>query len=201
MSRLPPVAQPVAPPPNSTSRYSPAQRPTWLDFCFVLLGVTLSLVLTDWSGFTARGTDQTPAAVAEQLVRFLPALIFLPVGLLLFWPVFYLTQWVRGRREPLSSGEWLWGVAWLAVLPWIAWVGWQYWDTPPEFLEPARFKRWILVGYAVGILALGSLALLITLIGMVGRWRQPWTHNLSLVLLIWPALPLGACLAWGIALK
>src|SRR5262249_34985518 len=126
---------------------------------------------------------------------------FLPVGPLLFWPLFYLTQWVRGRHESMSSGEWLWGVAWLGALAWTAGVIWQKWFPPSEMLDPALVKRWLFVGYAIGVLALGALAVLLTLIGPLGRWRKPWTHNCCLVLLIWPAIWLGCCVLWGIELK
>ena len=37
---------------------------------------------------------------------------------------------------------------------------------------------------------LGMLAVVIWLIGLIARWQQPWTHTLSLALMIWPALPL-----------
>ena len=53
----------------------------------------------------------------------------------------------------MSSGEWLWGVAWLAVLPWVALVSWQPWDALPIVVEPATFKHWVYLGYAVGVLA------------------------------------------------
>jgi hypothetical protein len=194
-----PTAPPAVPPP--TDRYSPAHRPTWLDFCCLLLGFALSLILAEWSGFTARETERTPAFVKDHLLRVMPSMLFLPVGLVVFWPLFFLTQQVRGRSEPMSSGEWLWGVGWLVVLPWIAWVLWTYLDTPPEMLVSVSFRRGVVLGYAVGALALGALAGLLTLIGLFARWRPPWTHSLCLVLLIWPALPLAACLAWGIALQ
>ncbi|HYV34617.1 MAG TPA: hypothetical protein VE988_02870 [Gemmataceae bacterium] len=182
-------------------RYSPAFRPTWFDFLFILAGVSISLLLAQWSAFTPRDTDATPAWVKDHVLPFLPTLLFLPVGILLFWPLFFLTQWLRGRTDAMSSGEWLWGVAWLAVLPWTCWVVWQRWDTLPETLQPEHSKRWIFLGYAVGVLALGSLAAILTLLGVFGRWRQPWTHSFCLVLLIWPAIWLACCLAWGIEIK
>jgi hypothetical protein len=183
------------------ARYSPAYRPTLFDFFWLLIGVSLSLLLADWCGLAAQDTDATPLLVKYHLLRLLPAFLLLPVGPLLFWPLFFLTQWIRGREEPLRSGEWLWGVTWLAVLPWVALVSWQHWAMLPEAVNPATIKRWMFLGYAVGVLALGSLAVLITLVGLIGRWRQPWTHTLCLVLLVWPAFWLGCCLAWSIELK
>ena len=203
MSRLPTASvqtDRTAPP---TDRYTPAHRPTWFDFLCILIGFTLSLVLADWSGFAAQGTDATPAPIKDSLLTMLPRLLFMPLGLMLFWPVFFLTQWLRGREEPMSSGEWLWGLAWAGTFA----LGRHSIrsasasGTLPEMLEPAALKRWIFVGYAVGTLALVSLAALLTLIGLIGRWRYPWTHSFCLVLLIWPAIWLASCLAWGIEIK
>jgi hypothetical protein len=202
MSRSAPVPGPILRSTPFVDRYSPAFRPVWFDFLFILCGVSISLLLTQWSGFSAQDTEITPAWVKTRLLAFLPTLLFMPIGLLLFWPLFFFTQWLRGRTDSMSSGEWLWGVAWLAVLPWTGWVVWQHLDdTLPETLQPDAFKKWIFLGYAVGVLALGLLAALLTVIGAFGRWRQPWTHSFCLVLLIWPAVWLACCLAWGIEIK
>jgi len=135
------------------------------------------------------------------LLPLLPTLLLLPVGILLFWPLFFLTQAVRGRTERISSGELLWGLAWLAVLPLTAWLAWQHWGTPPEWLAPATIKHTVFEGYTIGALALAALALLITLVGLVGRWRQPWTHTFCLALLFWPVLPIAALFLWDIKLQ
>ncbi len=104
----------------------------------------------------------------------LPRLLLMSLGPLLFWPVFFLTQWLRGRQEPTSSGEWLWALAWLAALPLVALIIWQHFGgTLPERMEPTAIKRWIYLGYAVGVLALGSLAALLTLIGLIARLALP----------------------------
>src|SRR4051812_30609952 len=126
MSRFPVAPVPVARLPQPLDRYSPAHRPTWFDFFIILIGFALSLVLADWSGFAAHARENTPAWVAEYLLKYLRELLLMPVGVLLLWPLCYLTQWLRGRSEPMSSGEWLWGLAWLAVLPWVAWIIWQH---------------------------------------------------------------------------
>src|SRR5208283_3504721 len=106
--------------------------PTWLDFLCILIGILLSLLLVDWSDIEARGTDITPPPVIEHLLHTLPALLFMPVGVLAFWPLFFLTQWLRGREEPLSSGEWLWCVAWLTTLPLVVAIAWPHWMALPE---------------------------------------------------------------------
>jgi hypothetical protein len=186
-------------PPNTTP--NPIHRPTLFDFCCILLGFAISLILSSWSGLRASATPATPEAVATHLLRFLTALLFLPVGVLLFWPLFYFTQWLRGRGEPLTSGEWLWGAAWLGVLPLTAWVVCQHFDTLPEALESSSVKHGIFVGYAAGTLALAAMALIVTVIGLIGRWRPPWTHSFCLALLMEPVLPLAALFLWDIKLQ
>jgi hypothetical protein len=201
MSRFVAKSDPILRSTPYVDPYSPVHRPTWIDFLFFLAGCGLSLVFARWSGYSASSTSSTPNWVTDELLPFLTDFLFLPTGALLFWPVFYLTQWLRGRTESLKSGEWLWGVAWLALLPWTAWIIWQRWGTATETFQPELFKRWVFLGYAVAVLALGSLAVLITLIGMLGRWRQPWTHSCGLVLLIWPAIWMACCLMWGIEIQ
>ncbi len=56
----------------------------------------------------------------------------------------------------------------------------------------------MVVGYALAVLSLGVIALLVTLLDLVGRWPRPWTHRFGLVLLVWPALPLAVLWAWDI---
>jgi hypothetical protein len=176
-------------------------RPTGLDFFLILVGCTLSLLLADLSGFRAQPTGTTPPWAAALLRRSLPSMLFLPLGILLLWPLFYLTQRIAGRAQPITVGEWLWGVAWLGAVLLTAWVAWQAWGTPPEFLSPETFKGRVFVGYAVATLAFAAVALLTGLVDLIGRWGRPWTHHLALALLLWPVLPLLALLAWKIEIQ
>ena len=126
MNRSPTETEPILRSLPYIAPYAPAQRPTWFDFSLMLIGIGGSLVLSDWSGFKANATEATPPWLEAHFLRFLPDLLFLPVGLLILWPFFYLTQWLRGRMEAMTGGEWLWGLAWLALLPWVGWIAWQY---------------------------------------------------------------------------
>jgi hypothetical protein len=169
-------------------------RPTWLDFFLILIGGSLSLVLTDLSGFRSQYSEVTPHWVVQLQPQALAYALFLPVGILLLWPLFYLTQRIAGRKQALTVGEWLWFVSWLGALLLTAWVAWHHWGTPPEFLRKSN----VWVGYAVTVLALAAVALITGLVDLIGRWGRPWTHHFALALLMWPALPLLALLAWGI---
>ena len=48
---------------------------------------------------------------------------------------------------------------------------------------------------------LSGVVVLLLLVDLFGRWKQPWTHQFSLVLALWPLVPLAALLAWKIELK
>src|SRR5580704_10194581 len=89
----------VRPSPRFSRPYSPAYRPTLVDYLCMLIGFTVSLALAKWSDIQAKATQATPEGVQVQLLPLLPVLLLLPVGILLFWPWFFFTQWLRGRRE------------------------------------------------------------------------------------------------------
>src|SRR5262245_46826097 len=117
-----PVVRPKPPP--------PLPRPNWFDFLLILLGCALSLLLTDLSSFRAQPRESTPTWLAEPLQRapkdatpdvllagsqrtvlgLLPYLLFLPLGILLLWPLFYFKQRLGGRTQGPTAGEWLWGL-------------------------------------------------------------------------------------------
>jgi hypothetical protein len=173
-------------------------RPAWLDYLLVLVGCGLSLFLAELSGLRAVRRAALPPALGPALIAVLPALLFLSVGIILLWPVFYATQRIRGRPPGLVAGEWLWGLAWLLAVALTTWVAWKYWGSPPEVLVSESFQRHIVAGYALAVLSLGVIALFLTLLDLVGRWDRPWTHRFGLALMVWPALPLAALWAWDI---
>ena len=151
------------------------------------------MLLGEWSGLKTITLSPTADVVLQSFVRIHPYLFFMPVGLLVFWPLFYLTQRITGRSQPLSMGEWLWGIAWMADLVVIGWLAWQAFGSPPDV------KRAMITGYIIFIATAAALALLIALVDLVGRWPQPWTHHFCVVLMIWSVLPVG--LMWLLKLK
>jgi hypothetical protein len=202
----PPKSVPAAPP--------PALRPTRLDYVLILLGLAVSLCLLEMSSHQdhpqqppadnvprassalLRLPENAPDYVPPYVLRVLPTLLFLPLGVLLFWPVFYITQRILGRPQALTLGEWLWGVAWLATVALVAWIVCHYYLEMPSNLNLDEVRRWVFLGYTVTTLALAAIALLLNVIDLIDRRRKPWTHAFGLVLLSWPALPLLALLAW-----
>jgi hypothetical protein len=169
-----------------------------LDYLFILCGCALSRFLTELSSLRGIAGENLSTGLGPPLIATLPFLLLLPVGIVLLWPVFHATQRVLGRPPGLSVGEWLWGVAWLLAVALTTWIVWNYVGSPPEILVSDSFKRSLVAGYALAVLSLGAIALLLTLVDLVGRWAQPWTHRFGLVLLIWPALPLAAMWALDI---
>jgi hypothetical protein len=176
-----PAGRPVAAPPS---------RPTWFDFLLLPAGFAGSVLLGQLSGFRATRMAETPPGLPDWLVAILPLWLFLPVGPILLWPIFYLTQRLAGRSQALSWGEWLLGLAWLAGLVLAGGIIWQAWGTLPGFLAE-RLPRYLVLGHMLGGLSLGGLAVVLLLVDLAGRWPQPWTHRLSLGLLIWQLAPLA----------
>jgi hypothetical protein len=206
-----PIATTRSPQPARPRLVPPFPRPKWHDFLLLLLGISGSLLLTDMSGFRAAPGENTPAwwgtePAAVLLLHRLPHLLFLPVGVLLLWPLFYLNQRIAGRHQPITVGEWLGWVTWLAALAFVglivlAWIVWQRSGTVPAAFEPETFKFRLFVGYAVGTLSLAAVALLIGVVDLFGRWPRSWTHTCVLALVMWPALPLLLLLLWKIQLR
>ncbi|MCC6420101.1 MAG: hypothetical protein IT429_17845 [Gemmataceae bacterium] len=180
----------------------PLTRPLWLDFILILAGCWLSFLLTDMSGFQAARTSDTPGFVGDFLLKWILHALFLPLGVILLWPAFWVTQWFADRPDPLSAGEWLWGVAWLGAVVLTGWIIWQY-AAPtslPEGMQSATFKGRVFVGYSLAMLALAAVALVIGVIDLFARWGQPWTHHCCLALLMWPVLPLAVVLLCNVSL-
>src|SRR6202042_1317548 len=121
----------------------------------MLCGVGFSLWLAELTGFQAQATADTPAEIPATVLKVFAPLLFLPLGILLWWPVFYTNQRIYGRPQSLTGGEWLWGVSWLLAVGLTSWILWQALGTPPEALAPtdpaarAEIKRFLFVGYAV----------------------------------------------------
>ena len=60
----------------------------------------------------------------------------------------------------------------------------------PDFLTDDDFKKYVVLGYILFMVSMGTLAVVIWLFSLITRWPRPWTHTLGLALMIWPAAPL-----------
>ncbi len=189
MPRTAPAPEPSPPP-------APPPRPTLVDFVLLLAGASLSAYAAHFGGLRVEAQPDAPPAVARFVLPFLPQLLLLPLGILLLWPLFYATQWVQGRKQPLTWGEWLWGISWLGHLLLLGWVTWATLGEPPALLNPPQYRPPV-VWVVLVVPALALLALVLALGGLFARGRAPWTHPLALALALWPALPWAGILLWG----
>jgi hypothetical protein len=162
----------------------------------MLAGASLSLFLAQFCGLRVDPHPDTPSFLQRYVLNLMPAMILLPMGILLLWPLFYGTQWLLGRRQALTWGEWLWGVSWLGHLVLIGWVTWATLGVPLSFLNPEQYRPAV-VWVVLVVPALALIALVLLLVDLIGRWRPPWTHTFGLALLLWPALPVALLLLWG----
>jgi hypothetical protein len=182
-----PTAAPVAP-----------SRPTLIDYLLLLTGCGLSLYLIQLATLPVTITgDVGPRA--RMFVQHLGAPLRLSEGIILLWPLLFFLQRLLGRSQGLTGGEWLWVLSWLGVA---VLVGLDVWrnipDLPelPDFIQsqPARPRA---LWYMTFVPAMVVVALVLALVGLVGRGPTPWTQPLSLALMIWPALPLAIIVSLG----
>src|SRR5437773_1997934 len=116
-----PVARPaVAPKPPSI--VLPPTVPRFVDYFLILVGVTLSALVGQLSGLRVDIQSHNPWLLAW--AQLFPVFLFLPVGVILLWPLFFATQKVFGRQQGLTSGEWLLGIAWLGAVVMLVWIAW-----------------------------------------------------------------------------
>jgi hypothetical protein len=181
----------------SRTAASPSQplRPTLVDYLFLLAGASLSLYFMQISSLTASPGDSAPPALL-----FLPGAMRVGEGIILLWPVFFVTQRLRGRKEGLTAAEWLWVISWIgiAVLTVVAAVdaGGGLSESLQKYAAAAR-KLW----YYIFAPVMAGLAVLLGLAGLLRRGQAPWTHTFGIALILWPVVPLAGILALGASLK
>jgi hypothetical protein len=171
-------------------------RPALVDYVLLLSGCGLSLYLIELKPLHIHAAEGVETPLARYLVEFLPRPLRLTEGIVLLWPLFFLTQLVRGRREPLTAAEWLWVVSCLGVALLTGLAAWENSGSLPEGLQahadvPARL--W----YVVVVPSMAALAVLLGLAGLLRRGPAPWTHAFAVVLIVWPVGPLAGILTLG----
>jgi hypothetical protein len=170
----------------------PVSRPTVLDYLLLLAGAGLSMYLIDLGPLKVDASDAVTDAALRAAVEFLPRLLRLPEGIILLLPFFYLLQLPLGRRDSLTTGEWLWLLSWFGTGVLTALVACDHFDLLPEFVR----KNLLLIRFIwyVGFeLAMAALAFVLVLVGFL-RPARPWTHQLGLALALWPVAPLAGIL-------
>jgi hypothetical protein len=170
---------------SRTHSTTTVSRPSFFDNLFLLAGFGLSLYLMQLAPIRAEPDGWRDRHVAA-VIAFLPSLMRLPEGVILLWPVFFATQW-PGRSRGLTLGEWLWLLAWVGVALITALTAWEALSGLPPSLQPHAAKPRLL-WYALFAPAMAALALVFLIVSLF-RPSAPWTQNLGLALLLWPAGP------------
>jgi hypothetical protein len=168
---------------------APPTRPHLLDYFLLLGGFAVSLYLMDLHPWSVQPLDSITSEPWRRIIEFLPRLVRLPEGVILFFPLFFLPQFILGRRFEISTGEWLWIIAWCgtALLTGIA-VTRALNGLPDWFAPYAQVVRLIWhVGFGT---ALAVVALVLIIYNLFRRAPMPWTHGFGLALVVWPIPPL-----------
>jgi hypothetical protein len=168
-------------------------RPYLFDYFLLLSGFGLSLYLMDLNPWTVEAADVVSHDALRKAIEFLPRLMRLTEGVILFFPFFFLPQFVLGRRQEIASGEWLWILAWFGTVALVGVAVVRQLFGLPGWLDPyAQALRWIWhLGFGT---AMALVAVLVALIGLFRRRPTPWTHGCGLVLMMWPILPMAGIL-------
>jgi hypothetical protein len=196
-------------------RFAPGVRPTTLDLFLIMAGCVLSYYLLAITYSPTENTSIPPLPLVrhfghmriepggaaklpifKSLVLSLPDVIRLPEGILLFFPLFYLTQTFMGRPLGFTTCEWMWVLAWLGTAGVTA-IGviLQFADLS-EFLHKA--STWpIVLWYMVFVPAIGLITVGCWFYSLAQRKVFPWTHNFAVVLLAWPLPWLVALMIFG----
>ncbi len=170
-------------------------RPSFVDYFLLLAGASLSLYLIEVWPLQAQAIEGSSGTVPGW-VEFLPRPLRLTEGIVLMWPLFWVTQKVRGRTEPLSAAEWLWVLDWVGVALLGGVAAWRSTGPLPEMVAEwaGQGRR---LWYALVVPALAALALVLGLGGLLRRGQAPWTHSLAVALVVWPVGPLAGILSLG----
>lgn len=189
------LSAPAAPAAGRPARPRPSapSRPSFFDYLLLLTGVALSVYLMRLAPLSAQSRNPLDPRLA-QVFEFLVVLVRLPEGVLLLWPLLFATQWF-GRHDGLTAAEWLWLLAWVGVLLLTAFTAWDRLLGLPESIAPYAGKPRVL-WYLLVTPALAALAALILVTDLFRSRPTPWTHNLALASLLWPA-PAALLLLFG----
>jgi len=183
---------------SQTSATLVPSRPHLLDYLLILAGCSLSLVLIRLAPIQVRPNDSVTSSMIRDLVNTQGQILCLSDGIVLLWPFFFLSSRLTTRFPGLTAGEWLWILAWLGVAlltTLLLWKGWANSYMPAFLLDNTEKIR--IIWYLIFVPTLGALALIFAVAGMMANRNQPWTHTLSLALVLWPVAPLALILSLG----
>ncbi len=171
---------------------SPPLRPTFLDYFLLLLGVTLSVYLVRISSqLPIKPRDPAAGPQLQTALSYALDFMRLTEGVILLGPLLLATQWLRGRRQGLTSIEWLWVLAWFGAA-FLASLAALHPYLPATLLNLGPWMWYLIV-----VPSMAGLGVVLRLLGLFSRRPAPWTHALGLALLVWPVPLLAVVLAVG----
>ena len=173
---------------------SPPLRPLFADYFLIVLGFALSAYLARVAPLPVEARDASADPRLRTAVSYLPDFMRLPEGVLLLGPMFLVIQWTRGRKQGLTSLEWLWVLSWFGVAIFTGLAAWK--NSFPD-LAPSVIGRLPWLWYLILVPSMAGLGVVLRLLGLFSRRPAPWTHALGLALLVWPMLPLAGVLTMG----
>jgi hypothetical protein len=196
-------------------RLPPGIRPTTWDLLLVTVGCAFSYYLLAISYSPTENTSIPPLPlvrhfghmriepgggaklpIVKSLVLSLPDLMRLNEGILLLFPLFYLTQTLMARPLGFTTCEWMWIFAWLGTVVVAGLGAWQQFGDLSGVLH--KVCNWTVVAwYMVFVPALGLIGASCWMYSVAQRKAVPWTHNFAAVLLVWPLPWLIALLVLG----
>ncbi|HVS36315.1 MAG TPA: hypothetical protein VMS17_12160 [Gemmataceae bacterium] len=169
-------------------------RATFLDYLLILLGVALSVYLVRIGPLHVEAREAGADLRLRTVVTYLPEFMRLTEGVILIGPLLLAIQWLRGRKQGLTSIEWLCVLSWFGAAILAGLEGWR--NAFPDWAPPWSGRLpWL--WYLIVVPSMAGLGLVMRLLGLFSRRPAPWTHALGLALLVWPVLPLAAVLAVG----
>ena len=165
-----------------------------MDYFLVLLGFALSIYLARIAPLPVEARDPAADPRLRTAVSYLSDFMRLPEGVLLLGPLFLVIQWAAGRKQGLTSIEWLWVLSWFGVAILTGLAAWK--NALPD-LAPSLIGRLPWLWYLILVPSMAGLGVVLRLMGLFSRRPAPWTHSLGLALLVWPLLPLAGVLTMG----
>ena len=176
----------------AASAASPPLRPTFLGYFLLLAGVALSAYLVRLAPLPIGPRDPAADPQLRTALAFAAEFMRLTEGVILLGPLLLATQWLRGRRQGLTSIEWLWVLSWFGAALLAALAALKHFLPDFNLLSLAPWLWYLIV-----VPSMAGLGVVLRVLGLFSRRPAPWTHALGLALLIWPVPLLAVVLAVG----